>query len=480
MTKSLKQQAISGVKWNFLQQLSVQIINFGVQVMLARLLMPEMFGLVAMVVVFISIGQTLMDSGMTSSLIRTKNPSQSDYSTVFVTNLLMSSMIYGVVYLIAPYISDFYNQEILTDIVRVLALTFVIRAFVAVHVAKLDKEMNFQLQMKLQVPSVLASGAVGIYMAYAGYGVWSLVWMQVAQAVVFAVQYWIFIPWNPSLLFYKAHFLHHFKFGYKLTLSSLLDTVYRDLYRIVIGRFFSPAQVGFFNQAETMRLFPVQQISSVMDKVTYPLFSDIDSDVKLKSAYKQSMKLALFAVVPVMFGLSVGAEELFTLLFGKKWLPSVPYFQILALASIVRPLSSYNLNILKVKGRSDTFLYLEIFKKITGVIAIFMAIPFGMDVLVVSYLVISYLNTLINMIFSGRLIKYNILEQVKDCAVIFLIGAITATATYFIRLFLIGYLDSLILRLAILAMFYIAFYMVLILILERKTLTYLSGIVKAL
>ena len=166
----------------------------------------------------------------------------------------------------------------------------------------------------------------------------------------------------------QRRFKYHFNFGYKLTLSGLLDTVYNDAYRIVIGKFFTPAAVGFFNQAETMRLFPVQQISSVMGKVTYPLFSNINGDIQLKNAYRITMKLVLFAVIPIMLILIVVAKEGFVFLFGEKWLPAVPYFQILATASIIRPISSYNLNILKVKGRSDLFLKVEIIKKIIGVI----------------------------------------------------------------------------------------------------------------
>ena len=200
---SLKRQAISGVKWNFVQQLSVQIINFAVQVILARLLMPEMFGLIAMIIVFISIGQSLMDSGMTSSLIRTKKPSQIDYSTVFVTNMIMSLLVYIFVFIIAPYISAFYDQAILTNIVRLFALTFIMNAFVAVHLAKLTKEMNFKLQMQLQVPSTIISGIIGVVLAYMDYGVWSLVWLNIIRSALFTAQAWLFIDWKPSLVFNK-------------------------------------------------------------------------------------------------------------------------------------------------------------------------------------------------------------------------------------------------------------------------------------
>jgi len=439
---SLKQQAITGVKWNFVQQFSVQIINFGVQVILARLLMPEMFGLIAMVIVFISIGTALMDSGMTSSLIRTKEPDQTDYSTVFVTNLIVSFAVYGVVFLSAPYIAAFYNQDVLTDIIRLLALSFVIRAFVAVHVAKLTKEMNFKLQMQLQIPATIMSGIVGVTMAYMGYGVWSLVWLNLAQAIVFTVQNWVFIPWKPSLVFDKERFKYHFKFGYKLTLSSLIDTVYNDAYRIVIGKFYSPAQVGYFHQAETLRLFPVNQLSAVLGKVTYPYFSNIDNDVALKSAYRKTMKLVMFVTLPVMLSLILVAEEGFRFVFGEKWLPAVPYFQLLAVASIIRPVSSYNLNILKVKGRSDLFLLVEIIKKIIGVLFLVVGLAFDVIGLVVSLVAFSFASYLINSIYSGKLISYRLLEQVKDLAVVVAIGISTFASLSLAKSYLDQFLRS--------------------------------------
>lgn len=475
---SLKKQAISGVKWNFLQQFSVQIINFGVQVILARLLMPEMFGLIAMIIVFISIGQTLMDSGMTSSLIRTKNPDQIDYSTVFVTNLLMSIAIYGVNYALAPLIAEFYNQEVLTDIVRVFALTFVIRAFVAVHVAKLTKEMNFKLQMKLQIPSTIIAGIVGVTLAYQGYGVWSLVWLNLVQAIVFTIQNWLFINWRPSLIFSWERFKYHFVFGYKLTLSGLVDTIYNDAYRIIIGKFYSPASVGFFHQAETMRLFPVQQISAVMGKVTYPFFANIDGDKQLKAAYKITMKLVLFVVIPIMLTLIVIAEEGFLFVFGAKWLPAVPYFQILAIASILRPISSYNLNILKVKGRSDLFLKVEIIKKVIGLLAIAIGIQFDVMGLVISLTVVSFIWVFINMSYCGNLINYPVFEQLKDVSHLFIIASIVFTLSYFFRAYIISFIEPELLIILAVGLFFTTTYLALIYITDRKLLLTIKSAIK--
>lgn len=475
---NLKKQAISGVIWTFAQQFSVQLINFGVQIILARLLMPEDFGLIAMLMVFISIGQFLMDGGMTSSLIRMKEPKQVDYSTVFVTNFGVSLIIYTLVFITAPFIADFYGQELLKNILRVFALTFVIRSLVAVHVAKLTKEMNFKTQMKLQIPSTIVGAIVGVLMAYSGYGVWSLVWLNLTQTIVFTLQNWIFIKWRPSLIFDKNRFKYHFNFGYKLTLSGLLDTIYNDAYRIVIGKFFSPAQVGFFNQAETMRLFPVQQIGSVMGKVTYPLFSNIDGDDKLRSAYKTTMKLVLFVVIPIMLILILIAEEGFVLLFGEKWLPAVPYFQILAIASIIRPISSYNLNILKVKGRSDLFLKVEIIKKVIGIIAIAIGLPFGVMGLVISLTAVSFLFTTINMLFCGNLINYPLLAQVKDISKLFVFGVIAYLISYLAYISIIKNLENNILIILVVSLLFTMLYLPLVWFFEKNLVKQLKSIIK--
>lgn len=475
---SLKKQAISGVIWTFAQQFSVQIINFGVQIILARLLMPEDFGLIAMLTVFINIGQMLMDGGMTSSLIRTKNPDQLDYSTVFVTNFLVSIGIYVIIFLSAPLIAGFYDQEVLKNILRVYALTFVIRSFVAVHVAKLTKEMNFKTQMKLQIPSTIVGAAVGVIMAFSGYGVWSLVGLNLAQTIVFTIQNWIFIKWRPSLIFNKRRFKYHLNFGYKLTLSGLLDTVYNDAYRIVIGKFFSPASVGFFNQAETMRLFPVGQISTVMGKVTYPLFSNIKNDEQLRSAYRSTMKLVLFAVIPIMLILIIIAEEFFLFLFGAKWLPAVPYFQVLAIASIVRPISSYNLNILKVKGRSDLFLKVEVIKKILGVVAILITLPFGIMPLVISLTVVSFFFVMVNMWYCGNLIDYSITQQLKDIAKLFLIGLVTAGICYFFRIYLLSFINSEFLIMLTIGFSYIVIYTSVVFLIDKNMIGILKKLIK--
>lgn len=417
--------------WTFLQQFSVQLINFVVQIAMARVLLPSDYGLIAMLTIFIAVAQTLIDSGMTTSIIRTKVITEQDYSTVFVTNLLISLGVYLIVFAIAPLVGTFYEQPVLVEILRVYAISFVINAFVAIHLARLTKELKFKKQFAYQVPSTLFGAAFGFLLAYSGYGVWSLVYMNILQPLVYALSLWVFSGWRPRLSFSKDRFQYHFTFGYKLTLSGLLNTVYINLYRIIIGKVFSPTQVGFFTQADNMRNLPIMQLSNVLNKVTYPLFAKIEDDIQLKRAYKTIMSLVLSLSALLMLGLLLVAKPLFLILLGEKWLPAVPYFQILCIASMMLPIGTYNLNILKVKGRSDLFLRVEVIKKVIGVICLVAAIPFGIEAIVWSLCITNVFFAYLNGFFSGKLINYFLKEQLTDSLKILVVAFIPAIVIYF-------------------------------------------------
>src|SRR5690554_5484202 len=358
---SIKKKAINGILWTFGQQIGVQGINFIVQIILARLLMPEAFGFIAMIQVFLAIGVALMDSGMTSSLIRTKDADQADYSTVFFINLFSSIIIYLILFFTAPFIASFFEQPLLELIIRVYTLSFIIQALVGVQSARLTKEMNFKLQMYMQIPSSVCGGVVGIILAYQGFGVWSLVWMHLVSTFLFMVQHWFKTKWRPSFIFDKQKLIYHFNFGYKLTLSAILSALYANSYTLLIGKVFSVNQLGFYNQANTLRLFPVRNLTAALQKVTYPLFSSIqDDNEKFKAVFKKITILVFFIICPVMFFLVGIAEPLFRLILTEKWLPAVPLFQILCIGTIFSPQSVYNLNIIITKGRSDLHFKLEL------------------------------------------------------------------------------------------------------------------------
>lgn len=429
-------QAKQGVVWTFLQQFSVQLINFVVQIVLARILLPADFGLIAMITIFIAIGQSLSDSGMTSSLIRSKDNTERDYGTVFITNLAVSIFVYLIVYLIAPFVATFYNQPILTDLLRAYSVVFILSSFYVVQLARFSKELNFKSQFVYQLPSVFIGAIVGISMAKNGYGVWSLIGLNIAQAFSFSIILWFFYKWKPKLIFDKSVFRHHFDYGYKLTLSGLLNTIYLNLYRVIIGKKFSPANVGFFTQADSLRLFPVNQLSAVLNKVTFPLFASIQNDdKKLKEAYKSALRLVLSVTSAMMLILVLIAKPLFLVVFGDKWLPSVPYFQILCIASIFLPIGTYNLNILKVKGRSDLFLKVEVIKKIIGVISLLVCIPFGIEAIVWSLCITNIFFAYLNGYFSGKFISYPLIEQLKNSLSIIMIAILPFLSIFYLMKF---------------------------------------------
>jgi O-antigen/teichoic acid export membrane protein len=434
---SLRKTVLSGVVWTFTQQFSTQGISFIVSLVLARILTPAEFGLIGMISVFVAIGSSLMESGMTQSLIRTANPTIEDYSTVFYFNMFMSLLVYLIVFFGAPYIGLFFKQPILKNLVRIYSLSFIITATYAVQQAMLTKNMDFKTQMIIAVPSLLISGILGIVLAYSGFGVWSLAYMSLCQALLISIQHWWHTKWRPSFSFSKEKFSLHFHFGYKLLFSGLLDTLFNNSYQIIIGRFFSPAQVGFYTRADQLKQLPVTNISSTLNKVTYPLFASIQNeDVRLKKVYKQVMQMVVYIIAPTLVFMGILAEPIFRLLFTDKWLPAVPYFQILCLTGILYPIHSYNLNILKVKGRSDLYLKLEIYKKIIIAVSLIIAIPMGIVALLWSQVVMSVLAFFINTYYSGKLLKYSAWQQIKDIVPSILLATLVGALVFFFDRFL--------------------------------------------
>lgn len=441
---SLKKQAAAGMIWTFGQQFGQQLINFAVSVVLARLLLPEEFGLIGMISVFVGVGNALLNAGLTNSLIRSKELDQGDYSTVFFFNLFASIIIYLIIYFSAPLIADFYDQPILISIVRLYCISFIIAAFMAVQKARMTKKMDFKTQTIISLPSLIIGGGVGIAMAFMGYGVWSLVWNQLVAQSIRSIQFWLYSGWKPSRIFDISKFKEHFDFGYKITLSNLISKIFDNSYLIIIGRFFAASQVGFYTRAETMKNLPVQNISLALNRVTYPLFASIQEDnLRLKNVYKKLMKMVVFVVAPVMIFSAVLAEPVFRFLLTEKWLPAVPYFQILCAAGILYPVHMYNLNVLTVKGRSDILLRLTIIKNILLTIAIIIGVQFGIFGLLYAQVLLSVISFFINAFYTDRFIDYSALEQIRDLIPIVILSLVAGTAIFFVDNWLSGNLDIL-------------------------------------
>lgn len=428
---SLKKQAVKGAVWTYAQQFGTQLISFVVSIFLARILLPEEFGLIGMIAIFMGIGNTLFDGGMTSSLIRSDNLEKSDYSTVFIFNLCVSIAVYCIIFLSAPLIADFYRQPDLTSITRIYSLSFVFSAFGSVQNTMLTKAMNFKKQALLTVPPLLAGCVVALIMANQGYGVWSLVGMTLVNTFVLSCILWITSSWKPSLLFSKEKFKLHFNYGYKLTLSSILDIIFTNIYQIVIGRFFSASVVGYYTRANQLMMMPIGNVSNALNKVAFPLFAELQNEEdRLRSAYKKIMLLVLYIISPIIVLMMVLAEPLTVFLFTAKWIPMVPLFQIICLSGLLYPLHLYNLLILQVKGRSDLFLKLEVIKKVLLSIVIFTSFYFGLYGLLWGQLVFSVLVLFINTYYAGSMINYSMKQQLRDMIPLFLLAGFVGMCVY--------------------------------------------------
>jgi len=444
---SLKQKSINGMLWTVSERLSVQVVGLLVSIYLARLLEPAEFGLIGMLAIFTAIAQSILDSGFGSALIQKKDASQADASSIFFFNLIVGIILAGILFLTAPLIAQFYDQPILTPITRVLSLNLVINAFSLVQTSLLTKTMDFKAQMKVSLLAVVISGAIGIFMAYQGFGVWSLVAQNLSSNLFRAIFLWIFNKWRPSAIFSFLSLKSMFSFGSRLLVSGLIDTFFRNIYQTFIGRFFSAADLGYYSKALTFESAATQATSVSLGTVLFPAMASIQDDNEvLQKAYRKTIRLSLFLHFPLMIGLWAIADPLFRFLLTDKWAPSIPYFQILCIIGLFYPLHSLNLNILKVKGRSDLFLRLEIIKKITITLALIVTYRWGIMAMLYGQIVTTIIAYYLNSYYSGRLIGYSQWDQIKDLlpsfvtsfvmgAVMYMVGLIS-TDSHFLKILL--------------------------------------------
>jgi O-antigen/teichoic acid export membrane protein len=430
---SLRKQALSGMIWTYSQQFGSQIVSFGVSVVLARLILPAEFGLIGMLAIFMGISSAFFEGGLTSSLIRSKDIDEQDYATVFIFNFIGSIVVYALLFIGAPYIALFYHQPILINITRIYGLNFIFLAFGTVQNTLLTRELKFKKQALISLPALLLSSGVGLIMAYCGYGVWSLVFSALVNSLFVSVLLWWTSEWKPKVLFDKYKFKIHFNYGYKMTLSAILDTLFTNIYQIIIGRFYAPAQVGFYTRANTLMMLPVGNVSTALNRVVFPLFSQVQDDIpRFRNAYRQIMQLVLFIITPIIVTMALLAEPLIIFLFTDKWLAVVPIFKIICFTGVLYPLHVYNLLVLQVKGRSDLFLRLEIVKKIILSLILFVSFFYGFYALLWGQLLFSIIALFINTHYAGTMLEYSMIEQLKDIFPIFFFAAGMGIVIFFI------------------------------------------------
>lgn len=436
---SLKKQTFSGLIWTFADVFLLRGTSFAATIVLARLLGPTDFGLIGMIAIFIAIGTCLIESGLSASLIRDKDAGDKDYSTVFYLNIATSFFVYVILFICAPFISDFYKEPILTTIIRLYCLNFITIALSAVQVALLNKNMQFKKLMQLNLPGTLIGVTVGITMGYLGYGVYSIVWMYLITQAIQTILLWMFSDWKPSLIFSMQSMKYHYKFGYKLLLSGLLDTLFKNIYNILIGKFYPVKYLGYYDRAYTLSEYPVMTISGIVGKVSYPLMAQIqDQTEKVSKVYKQMIQITFFVVCPLMIGAAAISKPLFLLFLGKEWLQAAVFFKIICLASILYPIHAFNITVLKVYGRSDLFLKLEIIKKVIAVLGVIAAFQFGIYGLIWSSVVLSFISLVINTHYSSGMINYTTKNQLLDMLPVLIVSGFM----YGVMTFLLQVLES--------------------------------------
>ncbi len=412
---SLQNRALSGIGWTFLEQFGSKVMSFIVQIILARLIAPEEFGLLGMILIFNAVGNSLSDSGMSQSLIRSDKPEEKDFSTVFTLNLAISLFLYGVFWVSAPYISDFYSQPRLTNLIRIYSIVIVINSLFTIQKTRLTYDLNFKYQMKAQLPALLISGFTGILLALLNFGVWALVYMEIVMGLMLTLIYFLQTRWIPKLTIYRERLKSHFSFGYKITLAGVLSRIVANIFPMIIGKYFSATMVGYYTRASTMKEFPVSTLSNTLDKVFYPLFAKIKNNKeKLKDAYQRVQILVLLVLSTIMLLLILTAFPLFGALLGAKWLPAVPYFQLLCISGIFYPINKYNSNILKIKGRTDLYLKMAVITQITLILGVILTVKYGIIPLILSQVANSVIGAIVNIHFANKFIDYSFKEQFQD------------------------------------------------------------------
>ena len=412
MSNSLKQKTVKGVLWSSLERFSVQGIQFIVMIIMANMLTPHDYGLISMLAVFIAVSQSLVDSGFSQALIRKVNRTETDNSTVFYFNVAVGLVLYGLLFTAAPLIADFYHEPQLINITRVIGLSILINSFVVVQRALLTIKIDFKTQAKAALTAAILSGVVGIWMASSGYGVWAIVAQQLTNLGVNTLLLWILSHWRPMWIYSWNSFHELFGFGSRLMISGLIDTLYRNIYLIVIGRLFSASDLGYYTRAHQFTDFASSNISGIIQRVTYPILCSIQNeDERLSSVYRKFLRLSAFIVFPLMMGLAAISKPLVLTLLKEEWLFTATLLSIICFSMMWYPIHSINLNLLQVKGRSDLFLKLEIYKKIIGIIILCITIPMGLIAMCIGSFFSSMIALIINTHYTGKLIKVGFIQQ---------------------------------------------------------------------
>lgn len=438
--QSLKDKTVKGVGWSAVSNIAQFLVSFFVGIVLARLLTPDDYGLIGIIAIFTSVCTVVIEGGFGSALIRKNEITEDDYNTAFIVNLGLSLVIYFIVFLSSPLIAAFFNRVELVELTRVSSISMIIGAFALVQQTRLTKIIDFKTQTKITIISAVSSGIIGIFMAATGFGVWALVMQSLINQTVRTLLLWLHNRWIPSLAFSRNSFRGLFGFGWKMMLSGILDTVWKELYQVVVGKFYSPATLGQYTRAKQFSQLFSSNITNVIQRVTFPVLSNIqDEKTRMMSAYRRIIKTTMFITAICMFALGAVSEPLLYCLIGPQWHEAAQFLPLICLGGSLYPLHAINLNMLQVQGRSDLFLGLEIIKKIIGLAPLVVGIFVGIMPMLYVNLVVAVINFFLNSYFSGKLIGYSSWMQLKDIAPSFVLATIIAIPVFILKYLPLSY-----------------------------------------
>ena len=424
---------ISNLVWRFAERCGAQLVSFIVSIVLARILAPEDYGTIALVTVFTAILQVFVDSGLGTALIQKKDADERDFSSVFYFNFVVCLILYLGMFAAAPFIADFYGDVTLVPVIRILSLTIVISGVKGIQQAYVSRNMLFKRFFFSTIGGTIFSAVLGIAMAYAGFGIWALVAQQLSNTFIDTLILWITVRWRPTKSFSWTRLKYLLSFGWKLLVSSLLDTAYNNLRNLIIGKMYSSSDLAFYNQGDKFPKVIVTNINASIDSVLLPTMSSAQDDKeRVKQMTRRAIKTSTYVMAPLMMGLAFCAEPIVSLVLTDKWLPCVPFLRIFCITYMFWPVHTANLNAINAMGRSDWFLRLEIIKKIMGMTILLSTMWFGVMAMAYSLLLSSVLSQIINSWPNRKLLGYGYLEQVRDFAPGILLAVIMGICVYFI------------------------------------------------
>lgn len=430
---TLRDKTVNGIFWTFIGDIFNKIIIFAVGILLARILSPSEYGLVAIVTIFTSLSIPLANSGFSQALIRKNSPTQNDYSTVFYFNFFIGLILYILLYFLAPSISNYFHEQQLIKITRVTGLIIIFNAATIIQTTIITKEMKFKLQARIMVISSLLSGVIGVYLALKGYGVWSLVYKMISLNILQAVMLWFLNNWRPNRGFSISSLKELFGFGSKLMISGIIDKIYGEIYNLVIARYFSAIELGLYSRADMFKKMVSSNISEIITKVSFPALASMQQDTeRVRSSYKKIYISTMFITMILLLGMAACSDSIILALLGHKWQGTIEYLQLLCFVGMYYPILGLTRNILYVFGKGGLVVKLEIFTKILAIPVILIGIKWGITYLLIAMIITGFIETLVKSSFLSKMLSYPVGKQIYDVIPGFIIASMNAGILYLI------------------------------------------------